>query len=412
MIEFLKKLLGLSAPDRFARRMIRTINQFGSVGKIRYDKTPFRLVFEDRPQSILYLGNAYEEYQSVPENEKENVFRKYAGVVLLTPNDLPKDFDQVRSRLYPMLRERVFYEFLKIQHLVEGSEQPKILPQIQVTDELVLDVVYDSPSFVRNLTSEEFSQWKVTVEDAAKIAVENLLQKSVGASFNSPAPGYFESAWQDSYDATRLILADLIRELKVKGEHVAMIPNRELLLVTGSEDSEGLLRMARAAKEALGKPRAMTGFAYQLLEGKWTPFLPSQGDPAFRELRHLRIASLNHNYAQQKELLKCYYNKLGKEVSVAAYMAIEKRGTGEIMSICVWSKGAPTLLPRAEYVGFVELENRKNTVIAPWDQVRNLLGHLMKPQEFYPERYLVDEFPSPEQLLKFPEKSSPDEFFY
>ena len=46
-------------------------------------------------------------------------------------------------------------------------------------------------------------------------------------NFTCPAPGVWASPWRDNYDASRLVLLDLIRRHKVKGDYVAMVPNRD-----------------------------------------------------------------------------------------------------------------------------------------------------------------------------------------
>ena len=40
----------------------------------------------------------------------------------------------------------------------------------------------------------------------------------------------------DAFDAARILLLDRVRSLKLTGEPVAMVVNRESLLLTGSED--------------------------------------------------------------------------------------------------------------------------------------------------------------------------------
>ena len=59
----------------------------------------------------------------------------------------------------------------------------------------------------------------------------------------------------DCYDASRLLLLDTIRQFRVKGDYIAMVPNRDTLIVTGAEDADGLKAMVGLAKDAVQKPR-------------------------------------------------------------------------------------------------------------------------------------------------------------
>lgn len=61
--------------------------------------------------------------------------------------------------------------------------------------------------------------------------------------------GFWQSPWRDKHDASRPFLTNLVRSLRVKGEHVAMVPNRGTLCFTGSEDERGLALMATLSKK-------------------------------------------------------------------------------------------------------------------------------------------------------------------
>lgn len=63
---------------------------------------------------------------------------------------------------------------------------------------------------------------------------------------------------------SRLLLSNVIRQIEVKGDPVAMIPNRETLIVAGSEDAAGLAAMLLLATEALQQPRLISGVALRL----------------------------------------------------------------------------------------------------------------------------------------------------
>src|SRR5947208_625590 len=78
------------------------------------------------------------------------------------------------------------------------------------------------------------------------------------------------------------------REHPVKGDHVAMVPSRDALIVTGSDDQAGLTRIASLAMKALlaslpaeGQlhPLSWSGVAVRLEGETWVPFLPSSAHP-------------------------------------------------------------------------------------------------------------------------------------
>ncbi len=73
--------------------------------------------------------------------------------------------------------------------------------------------------------------------------------------------GVYLLATGDSYDASRILIKDAVRRFQVKGDHIAMIPNRENLIVVGSEDVQGLAGMVKLANKALKDPRPISGIA-------------------------------------------------------------------------------------------------------------------------------------------------------
>ena len=92
---------------------------------------------------------------------------------------------------------------------------------------------------MRSIPQSNFDAWGVTFYEALEVAEKpvTLPLKFIGPQ---QAKGVYLSAAGDSYDGSRLLLTDLIRQFHVKGDPIAMIPNRDNLIVAGSDDVEGL----------------------------------------------------------------------------------------------------------------------------------------------------------------------------
>src|SRR5262249_44549333 len=90
----------------------------------------------------------------------------------------------------------------------------------------------------------------------------------------------------------------------------------------------------------------------------------------------------------------------GKDIFVASFSARQGKETGAVRSYCVWSKGVVSFLPRTDDIFFFRPKDGGGGLVAtaPWDQARAVLGDLMKEVGLYPERFLVEQFPSDEQL--------------
>jgi hypothetical protein len=81
---------------------------------------------------------------------------------------------------------------------------------------------------------------------------------------------------------------------------------------------------------------------------------------------------------------------------------VQDKDSGKVSSYSVWSKDVVSLLPRADTVHFFEADptGRDQHTIrsAPWERVREVAGSLLKEVNLFPERYLVTDFPNPDQV--------------
>jgi hypothetical protein len=87
--------------------------------------------------------------------------------------------------------------------------------------------------------------------------------------------------------------------------------------------------------------------------------------------------------------------------------------TRETASLCTWSEGVRTLLPRTSQIAFVspgETEAEPRIVRVPWEHAASVMGDAMEPQGLVPERWLVDRFPSDDEQaeLRRAAASTPD----
>ncbi|MGA2063285.1 MAG: hypothetical protein ABSG67_22675 [Thermoguttaceae bacterium] len=235
----------------------------------------------------------------------------------------------------------------------------------------------------------------MTFYEALEIACKNLSQLSLKFIGPPTGEGVYLSAAGDSYDGSRLILTDLIRQFHVKGEPIAMIPNRDNLVVAGSDDIEGLNAMLAMTTEALKEPRPISGIALRLDGDEWVPWLPDVSHSLYKEFQQLHLHSLGRDYAEQKDLLDKMNIKNGVDVFVATFSIIQAPD-GKIFSYAVWAEGVVALLPETDMVVFTRRDGE--TAMVERQKALDEVGDLMERLEMYPPRYRVTGFPSEEQL--------------
>jgi hypothetical protein len=196
----------------------------------------------------------------------------------------------------------------------------------------------------------------------------------------------------------------------VKGDLIAMAPNRDTLLITGSEDSPGLAIMLDLAAKAQEDPRPMVPIPLRLDGDEWVDWLPGPDHPLSVKFRDLARGFFASEYSEQTNLLHRLHQKLGNDTFVASYLVFKKQadkasscpagGTeAPVYSCSSWGNGVRTLLPKTEWIVFVRSDN-DFAAVATWEKAQQVVGHLMQPTEYYPERVLVDQFPSDEELAR------------
>jgi hypothetical protein len=393
------KLRGGQRPeDQFAKEMMNALRRAGAPAPLKYDADRFAILVGDR-QAELNLHNLFSEYRGTPPEGQAEAMRRFVRAFAATfTHQPPKTFDEARPLLRPYVRERFYREALRLRMQIEGAERSEMLCR-PLSEHLLVALAQDAPDNVWTLSEDALSAWEVGADEAFAVARENLVKE--GLALMRLSSGVYVSARGDSYDASRLTLQHLIRQAEVKGQHVAMVPNRDTLLITGSEDEQGLTHMAACAEHALAKqPRPMTGAAVRLEGDEWVAFMPPPEHPAHRAFRKLLTESVSRNYAEQGELLEALHGKTGEDVFVAAC----KEGTGgdaeDVVTYCIWPEGVDALLPQTDEVIFARGDPDKPEFSGPakWEQVASAVGDLMVPAGMYPERFRAKQFPTEAQL--------------
>ncbi len=387
-------------PDRiptreiFAEEMLRRIRDAGEDREVAFDRGEFALVVPG--EQTFHLNNAFEAYEAAKEENQEVAFSAFVRTWFAYRQELPDDFADASYDLMPAVRSRCFFDF-NLKRFELGGHDASPWPYQVIGEHLGIGLVYDLPHSMRFITQDNLDHWGVSNSEALEVATENLRQTTKEYAEVDNMRMFVSG---DTYDATRLILSDLISRFDLNGCPIAMIPNREVLVVAGSNDHQGLATMLEIAKSGIKHERYITGHAFALGTDGWQPWLPATDHPSFNGFHRLSVMSRSQDYNEQKELLEAELEDVGRDVFVSSLLARQHQDTDEVTSFTSWVGGIEAMLPKAEEVMFVDPENDNNTVCGSWSDVRHLAGDLMKRVDVYPERYLVRELPPSEMLAK------------
>jgi hypothetical protein len=376
---------------RFAKIAMQAARERGVDKPLRFDEPNFRIVMGEN--DIFNLDNFYYDYCRAPRAGREAVVAKYAH--LFAQPAVPASFADVRRHLLPVLRAKAFLQALRQEPLFGDGSTDTRMAAADFSDDTTLMLAYDTEHLTRTLDADQFTKWGVSVAEATAIALDNL-RDLAAERFVPLAPGLFASDWNDAYDSSRLLLADLVH--RVAGPRpVAMIPTRGRMLLSATRSTGNLLALLGYAKSALEQEgRRVSTLMYEFVDGRPVPFVPDDEEVA-RGLADLRRVALQEDYAEQKQLLEQLHQKQGIDVFVASYM-LYKGEDERMFSVASWTEGVDTLLPQADRVSFVVMDEAgqpRHAGIVAWEQVEAVAGHLMRVEEgSYPVRYRVTGFPA------------------
>jgi hypothetical protein len=394
----LRDFLGRNQKDRFAQRVRDGLIAAGETRAIRYDASAFALRIPAREQDgqdhVVFLHNVFSAYQTSARRDRSKTLQRIIMSIIEAQDPIPATFDAVADHLLPQVRPLTEQGLWLLHAEVDGQAIPES-PNRIVAPGIAAWLAYDRAESMSRISEAQIAKWGVSFDHAFTIAVGNLRARSA-KRFAQIVDGLYISDWADKYDTSRILLTDIIAALPVRGAPVAMLPNRDVLLVTGSDDASGLRGMVSAARQVLDQPRPLSAATLRLADGEWHPFAADTAMPGASDLYELQEVEASKLYAEQKMLLDRLHDKLDRDIFVTSHM-IRREDPGDRFqtSLAIWSPGVDALLPRTQTL---VLGDRKRLITAPWDTAVEVAGEHLIAMGWWPERYRVRSFPTEDQI--------------
>jgi hypothetical protein len=389
---------GDSDRDRFAARVLDAIRRAGDTSSIEYDRQNFQFVKVDSEDPEFKLGTFFSQYRDIPEQYHDAFINRvllfWCGIYW----PVPKHFKDAAPYVRLWIGPRRMAESLR---LIAWLDWGDLTPAHEVVGEhLATGLIYVTSHIRKFVTPAMLNQWNVDYVEATAVALEHRHKDSPDRWYR-PMDGVYVGAWPDGGHAVRLVMPEFFRNLSLRGSAVAAVPNQGTLIVTGDNDDKGLDWLAARCDREFepASEQSITGIVFRLTDGKWTPWLPRPDHATFARFRSLYIKSQRHEYKAQADIMLRSASNLG--YSYISPYTVRRDPHGQfLLSICGWTDGIVSLLPRTDYIGFVMLKGAREygVIAARWEQVSETLGHLMEPMDMYPERYRVRRFPTREEF--------------
>lgn len=394
-----KVLLGKPSRADFAEMIVQALHKAG-IEPIDQSASDFSLKLAGG--TTIFLGNVYANFCNAPRSARQSILSEFITSAANIPDlpSIPADFATVKPSLMPVIRDAAYSSMIQLLNRRDGRSKDD--PGLDVVLKnlaggLAVGLAYDTERNITSINRDLFEQWGVSLDEAFKAAKDNLWEKT-DPNRLAGHDGIYWSEWNDSYDSSRILLTELIYRLSVDGDPVAFIPNRDHLVVTGTNHPAGLdAILKRGIESHFQHGHPLSPDLYVLMDGTWKVYVPE--DKSLREM-WMKIKRQRDaiDYSQQQKLLNEIHEKEGIDIFVASYKIYERKD-GFAYSACIWTNGIDTSLPQAENIAFMTDVENPDYFVVPWDAAASVVGDLLELEpDLMPVRYRARQFPTAEQL--------------
>lgn len=194
-----------------------------------------------------FLGNAYDMYRANPSGGK----RIIGDVMASGLEALERSGQGIRQdRIVPVIKDRGWLDEGRLAMAARGREDMPLPVHEDYNEELVVCYAEDSEKGIRYLRDQDLDEAGVARDQLRALSVSNLKQLLADVKAQGGQGLYLFTA-DGTYESSLILFDDLWTDgrLDVRGEIVMAVPSRELLLVTGTGNEEGMARLKEVAEE-------------------------------------------------------------------------------------------------------------------------------------------------------------------
>lgn len=235
-----------------------------------------KLVVENRTDRRLnvYLDNAYSQYRQSPD-QVDAILTMYIRVMyetLETAEDIPVQAEQI----VPVIKDETgFQQHRESTRALGGAVEERICFE-PLNGQLYVIYAVDTGKSLAYLPPSRINPSGLPMESIRKQAVDNLMTLLPELTIQGQDGIYLVSA-DGTYEASLLLFDHLWtpENFEIDGEIVVAIPSRDILIVTGSQAPENLLKMQLSSQEVCRKSSyALTNDMFIRKNDGWALFVP------------------------------------------------------------------------------------------------------------------------------------------
>jgi hypothetical protein len=400
MLSTLKRIFNRPpSREKFADMTLGALQRAWPASTFTLNQDKFQI--QESDGVLISLHNVYLDYcHAEPSARSVELDRFVKGVV--APRTKELSYEDAKSLLLPVFRNLSGLDLVRIE-TGDDKSPSEVMAYRPLSEELGIAVAIDSELTITQVGSDAFKRWGKTFDEILEVAFDNLRHKAA-PSFHQLSPGLFVSGYGDYYDAPRMLLPELIWQLPVGATPVAMVPNRNGLLVCSAEDTAAVDNMVAQARPALlEESRPLSAEMFKLTDKTWTTWCPP-GESGVK-LRRLQRESLAGDYAEQKQALEALHEKSGEDIFVATYQLVQRKDDGQLISFAVLSRDVHTWLPKADVICLLEDPDADALIVTMADFLESARPFIRRLPYVLP-RYEATEFPDAACMTRLRERAT------
>ena len=227
----------------------------------------------DGLESTSFLDNAYDTYKQDPKSKQE-IIKKFVAAGLETIASMGKSEELDRKLIVPIIKDRPWLEETRKAMINRGAKQIPETVYEDLNSDLIILYAEDSPKNIRYFSPKDLEKAHIDRKELRGLACENL-KRLLPKIERSGANGLFMLTAGGDYEASLLLFDSIWSDMRkeVRGDVVVAIPSRDLLIVTGSEDSQGIEKMKQIVQKAFAEGSyRLTTKLFVLRGGKFEEF--------------------------------------------------------------------------------------------------------------------------------------------
>jgi uncharacterized protein YtpQ (UPF0354 family) len=258
----------------FAERMAQAFRAAVPAATVRIlDENEIEFLAGDGVRRVLVLKNAYALHQGDPQRP-DDVIQLYVTATLdRLKGPQPKAAGLDRSRIIPVIKDRQW-----LADNYRGFKERGVSGEFLVEDfnkELVIVYAEDSDKRTRYLmSSEQVGDRK----DLRRLAIDNLERLLPNAQLANHGDLFTMITAGGDYEASLLLFDSIWNtgkiggQIDVQGDIVVAVPAKDVLLVTGSRNRNGLKAVREMVAKAVQGPYRLTDTLFVYRDGRFEKF--------------------------------------------------------------------------------------------------------------------------------------------